>query len=417
MSSIQLHNQAQQWAIAWLSAGHTPDRIRKEIAARNLPPEALIAINDALLAYQADRAIQPQHSPEAIRKALARLSAGGLDLSDLRAWCRQNLNRADLDVAEGFIGTEEARRASIPAPRPRAIAPWSVLLPQGDRFRHVLILGPTGGGKTVLTEWIAHQQPGTAKVLTPKRKATQWRGLEVVGHPRNYEALGKAWAGLIDEMDSRLHRIDGAGTVYQHLNVIADELPAQAANIPRHQRYLSTLLRESRESLIRLWVLVQGGQVKTVGLEGESDLKECLQWVRLGKFARAHATKLYRDGLIDRAALDWLLQQKYPATIDDAIAEVPDLSNWSPVTSQVTSLPTSQHFPITSNPEVVEVAGSPVGSGTSADLVTSTDAPVDPGKLEIVRHLIHAGVPKTNAIAQVFGTSGGRNFQRISSLV
>lgn len=414
MSNIQPQTQAQQWAIAWLAAGHTPDRIRKEIAAKTLPPEVRIAINDALLAYQADRAVQPQHSPEAIRKALARLSAGGLDLSDLRAWCRQNLNRADLDVAEGMLQTEEARRASIPAPRPRAIAPWSVLLPQGDRFRHVLILGSTNGGKTCLTEWLGHQQPGSVRVLTTKRKATQWRGMEVIGHPRDYAALKVAWKGLISEMDRRLGLIDHAGTAYQHLNVLVDELPAQAANLGKdHQHWLSTLLRESRESLIRLFVLVQGGQLRTIGLEGESDLKECLHWVRLGKFARSHAQKLYRDGLCDRAALDWVLQQRYPATIDDAIAEVPDLSHWVPSTSHATS----QHFPAPSTVEASGSFGSAVEVGTSADLTPSTEAAGEAEKLQIVRAFVRSGLSKTNAIARVFNVTGGREFQRLSALV
>ncbi|MCG9886484.1 MAG: hypothetical protein MH825_13125 [Cyanobacteria bacterium] len=411
MSIIQIQTQAHQWVGAWLSAGFTPDRIRKEAAAREMPEEARRAIADALLAYAADCAIRPQHSPEAIRGALARLAAGGLDLSDLRQWCRQNLNRADLDVAERLLKNEESRRAALPAARPDAIAPWSVLLPQGDRFKHVLILGSTNGGKTCLTEWLGHQQPGFVRVLTTKRKATQWRGMEVIGHPRDYAALKVAWEALISEMDRRLGLIDHAGTAYQHLNVLVDELPAQAANLGKdHQHWLSTLLRESRESLIRLFVLVQGGQLKTIGLEGESDLKGCLHWVRLGKFARSHAQKLYRDGLCDRAALDWVLQQRYPATIDDAIAEVPDLTHWQPGTA-------SHTFPSPSTAEAFRSHGSPVVVGASTISVPSQEADVDPQKLQTVRLLMGSGVSKTRAIEQVFGCSGGRQFQRISSLL
>jgi|GEM_PF-3855787 len=415
---MSIEDQAQQWVRSWLAKGYAPDRIRKEVAGRSLPINAARAIADQLLAYEADLAIRPQHSPEAIRGVLARLAGGGFDLADIRQWCRSHLNRADLDIAEKLLASEESRRANLPAQRPSEIVPWSVLLPEGDRFRHVLILGPTGGGKTVLTEWIAHQQPGTAKVLTPKRKSSQWRGLDVVGHPRNYEALGAAWEGLISEMDRRLGLIDHAGRAYQHLNVVCDELPAQAANLGKpYQGWLSCLLRESRESLIRLWVLVQGGQLKTIGLEGESDLKECLHWVRLGKFARSHAQKLYRDGLCDRAALDWVLQQKYPATIDDAIAEVPDLTHWAPSTSHNTSRPTSQHFPVTSTPEAPGSFGSPMEVGTSGDPPTSAGGATEAENLQIARALMRSGVSKTTAIAQIFGVTGGREFQRISSLL
>jgi hypothetical protein len=195
-------------------------------------------------------------------------------------------------------------------------------LKDGDRYPHILVIGPTGGGKTYSTERILKHLGTPIRVITTKRKAHQWKGLEVIGHPRNFEAIGEAFLDSLDEMQSRLELIDKD---WPQLWTVVDELPAIVANVPNTTEFLTTFIREARETRLRFCFLVQGQQVKTIGLEGQSDLRDNLLEIRLGKFAIKEAEAIAKKSKSPQAEANllWLKEQKYPLLVGDLPGKLP----------------------------------------------------------------------------------------------
>ena len=206
---------------------------------------------------------------------------------------------------------------------------WNLLRSKSQVHAHIAILAPTGGGKTVTGEWLADLigEGHHIKVVTTKAKSSQWRGMEVVGTPRNFDAIKEEVEQLKYEMVDRMGNLDAVESMPQEVRVF-DELAAMVANIDKFE--IGTFIREARETGIRIIALIHGEQVKLIGLEGESDTAEGLTWVRLGKFAIKYARKLVSKGELTNADLEWLKGQERPCLVDEQLAVIPNLSNWEP---------------------------------------------------------------------------------------
>lgn len=192
---------------------------------------------------------------------------------------------------------------------------WEILK-NPDFYPHLLVIGATGSGKTFTTEKILRNTGSPVRVITTKRKQEQWKGLEVIGHPRNFEAISEAFQDSLDEMQSRLELIDKD---WPQLWTVVDELPAIVANVNGTTEFLTTFIREARETRLRFCFLVQGQQVKTIGLEGQSDLRDNLLEIRLGKFAILEAAAIAKKSKSPEAQanLEWLKAQQYPMLVGE----------------------------------------------------------------------------------------------------
>jgi hypothetical protein len=277
---------------------------------------------------------------------------------------------------------------------------WADLCNQPDRYPHLAILGSTGSGKTVLTEWLLHQMPGSSKVITTKRRPNQWRGLQVVGTPRNFEEIEEGLQQLLQMMGHRtgeLERMEHGD--FTPFNVAIDEYPAIAANLKGVAKYITTLLREARETRIRLLLLLQGQQVKTLGLEGQSDLRDCLSFLRLGTFAIKHANSVLPP---DQAA--WVAAQRYPCMVGDMPATVPDLSNWQPVTTISSDASTA------ANPKFYEAPETQTAQAVSDSIARfgSQQLPAEIAKTRI-SEMRNAGMNQSQIILAFWGAKAGDN--------
>lgn len=215
-----------------------------------------------------------------------------------------------------------------PAPQERPMLPpetiklfdWGELKRDPDGYPNLLVVGASGSGKTYSTERILSYLGTPTKVITTKRKPSQWNGLEVIGTPRDFEAIAEAFQVLTEEMESRMANL---GREWEQQWVVVDELPAIAANVADTQRYLTTFIREARETRLRFAFLVQGRQVKTIGLEGQSDLRDNLTEILLGKFAVQRARELVGKRKAPQSLLDWCLSQSRPILVGDSPALCP----------------------------------------------------------------------------------------------
>lgn len=223
-------------------------------------------------------------------------------------------------LAAGAIAEPEPERE----PQPFR---WERFRESPVTFPHVMVAGPTGTGKTVFAEYLLDLLPGTARVITPKRTKSQWRGSLVIGTPRNFAEIERALDSYVDKMTDRIADLDAD---HEQINLAIDELPACRKNIDNFCDLISTLLCEAREAKIRVIALSQSTRVEPLGLKGQGDVVDCLCIIRLGKFALDYAQELFNKKRLSPAEFDWLRSQQRPAMVGDEIAVVPDLSNWKP---------------------------------------------------------------------------------------
>lgn len=311
----------------------------------------------------------------------------------------------------------EAQVKQVVAQPQNAIAPegveyhpnlfdWNFLKTKPNLYAHIAILAPTGGGKTLTGEWLADLigDDNDVKVITTKRKSNQWRGMEVVGTPRDFETIKNETESLKEEMVERMGNLDAVESMPQLIRVF-DELAAMTANIDDFE--IGTFIREARETGIRIIALVHGTQVKLIGLEGESDTAEGLAWVRLGKFAIKHANKLVSKGELSTLDLEWLKAQERPCLVDDQLAVIPNLLDWEPHTNL-----TPAHTNLTPDSHQLEALWHSSHQLTPAHTnIEPIDpfSPITPSVRGLVWDLVHRGWSQTKIITTVWKCTKGSN--------
>jgi energy-coupling factor transporter ATP-binding protein EcfA2 len=189
---------------------------------------------------------------------------------------------------------------------------------------HSLILGETGSGKSTLATYLAKQLKGEVVVIDPHFAPGDWEGLRVIGKGRNYQAIANYMQSALDEMDGRYKLREQGKSNFNELVIICDEYPAIAASDEAgkiSKVWLKKLAREARKVKIKLLILTQGSEVKSLGLEGEGSVRASFCFVRLGELAVAHAKSLKDEQLLAEVK-----KLKRPCMVDDAVAVLPTIN-------------------------------------------------------------------------------------------
>ncbi len=330
----------------------------------------------------------------------------------------QTLEMRCLARQDGKSAVMEAQVKQIVEQPQNAIAPvaggeyhpnlfdWNRLVTKPQVHAHIAIFAPTGGGKTLTGEWLADLigQGHHIKVITTKRKSCHWRGMEVVGTPRNLETIAKETEQLKLEMISRMGNLDAVESMPQLIRVF-DELAAMVIEIKGFG--IGTFIREARETGIRIIALVHGEQMKLIGLEGESDTAEGLTQVRLGVFATDRARVLVSKGKLTDLDLEWLENQERPCLVDEQLAVIPNLSNWEPHTNL-----TPTHTTVTPTSHQLEAlwdsSHQPTPAHTNIDPIDPF-SPITPSVRGLVWELIRQGWSQTKIITTVWKCTKGSN--------
>jgi hypothetical protein len=237
---------------------------------------------------------------------------------------------------------------------------------------HLMILGETGSGKSTICKYLVSQVNAPCLIIDPHASPTDWRGFTVTGSGRNYEAIATEFERLAKLMQIRYEARDNGVTQFDPLIVIIDEFPAIASSLGKGATDTVKLLaREARKVSIRMCLLSQGAEVKTLGLEGEGSIRECFAMLRLGNFALSHGKSLK-----DKAIGEVMETCDRPAMLDQLPCNLPILSDAQ--TMPVLPLP---------NDYLELVDASPIAPPSSAMQTQSQSTAIAPVFQKIVNFL------------------------------
>lgn len=115
-------------------------------------------------------------------------------------------------------------------------------------FVHLLAVGPSGAGKTTVLCHLIDNAPGDALiyVLDPHAQFNQWPGRagQIIGTGRDYPAIDRALAGLIQAMDSRYN---GKEPTARKILIVADEWLSIRDKCENAERFFGDVGSEARK--------------------------------------------------------------------------------------------------------------------------------------------------------------------------
>jgi hypothetical protein len=273
-------------------------------------------------------------------------------------------------------------------------------------FHHLMILAPTGFGKSTVANYILDRLNGDQIIVDPHATPRTWGQLPVAGQGRNYDEIQTFFDLSLKEMNHRYQRRNNGDTNYPKLYILIDEFPAIAKAIggEEFKEWVQVMLCEARKVNISLILLSQGKSVKTLGLEGQSELLENLTIIRGKGFAKSHARSLKNEALEY-----WLSQQERPATIDDDGLIIPDLSNYRPL---LNTIPTDESLKLLGSkktvPQVTEGISLPQLEKPETKTTQALPALPDFSDLPLntVREALENGKPDSYIVMDVLGYKG-----------
>ena len=187
---------------------------------------------------------------------------------------------------------------------------------------HMLLLGETNSGKSTLVKFLVSHASAPSLVLDSHAAPDDWQNMNVIGIGRNYPAIGDEVDRLVELMNNRYEARGNGQKQFDPLIVVLDEFPACVANLGKSfTENIMLLVRESRKVSIKLIVLSQGSEVKSLGIEGQGSIRECFAMIAIGKFAIEKAKSLKDEQI--KAFID---SAQYPAMLDDLPCQLPQIN-------------------------------------------------------------------------------------------
>jgi hypothetical protein len=331
---------------------------------------------------------------------------------------------------------------------------WQLLATERDKYPHLMLLGSTGDGKTVLAENLAGLLGGVSIGAVPHWERGDYESLGViVGQECNYGVSALPYAdepergksqndepeipldaiinrrvkpsicqflrAVYNEMVSRfqLDPVTNKRVQKEPLTIVLDEYMSYAKK-PGVNDIVMRLVREARKVGIRLVLLVQGNTVASLGFEGSGDIRENLTYIYLKDFAIEQARLLKGNAKDEETKLIFSTIQKlletdsYPTLVEKTYAIRPPLGAFvtkkteSNLTPSFIELPQVVSTPVSTLPNYsnsIVVNNSAVGSQTFDDRYNAQKA-----LWNVARQAVELGKKRSEIIKTIWGYKSER---------
>jgi hypothetical protein len=158
-------------------------------------------------------------------------------------------------------------------------------LTQLTQALHLLVIGHSQGGKTTLIHELACRLASAhIKVIVcdPDAAPGLWPGCQVSGYANDFAAIDRALADVRAEVERRRAlRGSGRQRTFAPLYLVIDEYQdiGRAGECPAARPLVEDVLRRGGKLNIHLIIGVQDKQVKTMGFEGQGDLRRNFTYI------------------------------------------------------------------------------------------------------------------------------------------
>jgi hypothetical protein len=249
------------------------------------------------LCFMIGTAIYPPLVVPAFFQYLARRSPAVQELLETQWETRALPLRAKLlPVASKENVLEPATAANKPI-----VLPAQRLFDVLEEAVHLLVIGHTGGGKTVLIhEFACHMAElgNEVVVADPDAAPGQWPGCSVVGHGDDYLAITQKFVEIAASVKARRQARAHGQRSFPSLYLVVDEVADVMRECEMFRALFEDIARRGRKINVHLVAGVQDKLVKTLKLEGQSDLRKNFVTVEL-RFQSSRRTATiteYEDG-------------------------------------------------------------------------------------------------------------------------
>lgn len=274
---------------------------------------------------------------------------------------------------------------------------------------HIMLVGETQSGKSTTAYALLYERAKTDKIIIidPHEQKNDWP-LAAANHGRNYDEIEQLFQIIHREFERRYMPNEPSG---EPITVFIDELPSIVAMKKPLMDLVKQWLREAAKIKIRLVILSQDANVKTLGIDGEGPVRENLMKILLGSFAadvphvdNYRPAAIERRGKVTAISLDGIRIIAQQKVYTSSLWTLPKVSSKKP------SISTEYIVPVQEN--MSEFAGIP--PVTSDD---TTDVPSDGLTDEVIKTLHISGWSMNKIAALMLRGNKQQRLARIRSAI
>jgi hypothetical protein len=138
---------------------------------------------------------------------------------------------------------------------------------------HVMIVAPSGAGKSMAMREIIDHRRGDVIVLDPHYTPGAWGDVTVIGAGRDFDAISRFVQYMRDNLDKRATARANGQRHFQPITIMAEELPAVVGGSDDTVvEVWRQWMREGRKFGLFMVIVTQSTRVRTLGIEGEGDV-------------------------------------------------------------------------------------------------------------------------------------------------
>jgi hypothetical protein len=301
---------------------------------------------------------------------------------------------------------------ALPNPtRPQITAPVAPVAPPDEDLTpiplpalgvgHVLIAGETGSGKSTAMKAVLGSRQNVI-VLDPHDAPGEWgNNTTVIGGGRDFKAIGQFIVQTSHLLNERYQQRASGVRRFDPITVASDELPAIVDALGKDMWSVFRLwLREGRKVSLFVIFSTQSTRVKTLGIEGESDLLENFaSAIVLGKVAAAEYPELVQG-------------MAWPAVIrtaQGARAVIIPHEEVAPNAAALREYPNQQGK--------IEPPAQPFVAPVPQPIVTEKHGTISPMEIMNVLRMKRQGESGRTIEEAVFGTPGGAAYYKVKTIL
>lgn len=191
--------------------------------------------------------------------------------------------------------------------RPLSLKEWMAYVnDKPQTVPHVVVVGGSGAGKTTTTTVLLDRRQGDIIIMTGK-DGDRWGGLTAIGidDDLTYTTVIKTFAALHEEIKRRQLAVKHGDAPGEYLNVVLDDFSTLQQVCKQAIETVKIIWRIGRSLRVRLVMLTDSTEVKSIGLEGEGEARTNAVYVELRQNHTADLYRVDRSGrAVDRQPVD-----------------------------------------------------------------------------------------------------------------